>query len=117
MSVSVEQQVLDLINARRINCTPLRFNTKLQKAALDRSTDNAQNNRLVHTNLGIIEPVYGYHWNAIAENIAFGQQTAQEVVNAWMNSPAHKANILNCTYQDTGIAKVGNYWTQIFGKQ
>ena len=114
--ITIEQQVLTLINARRANCTPLVINAKLQKAAIDRSTINYNNGTLVHTDLNIIGAVYGYSWSALAENIASGQTTAEQVVTGWMNSSGHRANIVNCTYTETGISRVGNYWTQIFGK-
>ena len=114
--IPIEQQVLTLINAQRANCTPLVINAKLQKAAIDRSNINAQNGTLVHTDLNIIGTVYGYSWSALAENIAAGQTTAPQVVQSWMNSKGHKENIVNCTYTETGISRVGNYWTQVFGK-
>ena len=114
--IPIEQQVLTLINARRANCTPLVINAKLQKAAIDRSTINAKNNTLIHTDLNTIGTIYGYSWSALAENIAAGQTTAPQVVQSWMNSKGHKENIVNCTYTETGISRVGNYWTQVFGK-
>lgn len=62
----------------------------------------------------------GYKFSAAAENIAMGQQTPAAVMDAWMNSPGHKANILNCDYTEMGLGyAVGNgspYWTQDFGK-
>src|SRR5205814_8113303 len=61
----------------------------------------------------------GYRWSAAAENIAAGQQTPAKVMEAWMNSPGHRANILNCGYVNIGIGlAVGGrtpYWTQDFG--
>ena len=64
---------------------------------------------------------FGLRFSAAAENIAYGQRTAQEVVNAWMNSPGHRANILSRSYTQTGVgaAKKANgtlYWTQMFMK-
>lgn len=114
--IPIEQQTLTLINRQRANCTPLVINAKLQRAAVDRSTINNKNGTLVHTDLTVIGTLYGYSWSALAENIASGQTTAEQVVNGWMNSKGHRENILNCTYTETGISKVGNYWTQIFGK-
>ena len=52
------------------------------------------------------------------ENIASGQKSASEVVNAWMNSPGHRANILNSSYSRIGSASVNIdgtlYWVQLF---
>jgi uncharacterized protein YkwD len=67
--------------------------------------------------------VAGYTpWRALAENIAAGQPTPQEVVNAWMASTGHRTNILNATYRDTGVGVAfggtyGIYWVQEFGAQ
>ncbi|MEK8172713.1 CAP domain-containing protein [Streptomyces sp. M19] len=53
------------------------------------------------------------------ENIARGQATAQAVMDSWMNSPGHRANILNCEYRTLGVgahfAPDGPWWTQDFG--
>ncbi|GLZ53290.1 CAP domain-containing protein [Actinomycetospora sp. NBRC 106378] len=51
------------------------------------------------------------------ENIAYGQKDAQAVMTAWMNSPGHRANILNCTFTRIGLGLAGtrNYWVQDFG--
>jgi uncharacterized protein YkwD len=62
-----------------------------------------------------------YRWQAFAENVAFGQRTAAEVVNGWMQSSGHRANIMNATYTEmgAGYARDPNgrsYWVQVFGK-
>lgn len=51
------------------------------------------------------------------ENIAQGQRDAQAVMTAWMNSPGHRANILNCKFTRIGLGLAGtrNYWVQNFG--
>jgi uncharacterized protein YkwD len=63
----------------------------------------------------------GYRWSTYAENIARGQQTAADVMQAWMNSPGHRANILNCSVEETGLGvhegDGGPWWTQVFGTQ
>ena len=64
---------------------------------------------------------YGLRFSAAGENIAYGQRTPQEVMNAWMNSAGHRANILNpsYTYIGVGVAKTSSgviYWTQEFVK-
>ncbi len=53
-----------------------------------------------------------------AENIAKGYQTAQEVMDGWMKSDGHKANILNCSLKTIGVSVDANgyYWTQDFGR-
>ena len=54
--------------------------------------------------------------NSAGENIAKGYATPQAVVNGWMNSSGHRANILNASYTHIGVGYVagGNYWTQMF---
>ena len=58
----------------------------------------------------------GIRWNAVGENIAMGQTTPQQVVNSWMNSPGHRANILSASYRQIGVGfcPQGNIWTQMF---
>ncbi|HEY9661942.1 MAG TPA: CAP domain-containing protein, partial [Allocoleopsis sp.] len=58
----------------------------------------------------------GYRWSSIAENIAHGQQTPEDVVNSWMNSSGHRANLLNPAYQDIGVGFANGYWTQVFAR-
>ena len=59
---------------------------------------------------------FGISYRSAAENIAKGQSTPQQVVNAWMNSQGHRANILNKNYTHIGVGyvKSGNIWTQMF---
>lgn len=61
---------------------------------------------------------YKIKWTAIGENIAKGQKSPQEVVEAWMNSPGHRANILNSNFNQIGVGVVQSggyyYWTQLF---
>lgn len=60
----------------------------------------------------------GVSYLRAGENIAYGQKSASEVVNAWMNSPGHRANILNSSYSRIGSASVNIdgtlYWVQLF---
>ena len=59
---------------------------------------------------------FGITYKSAGENIAMGQKTPKEVVQAWMNSEGHRANILNGSYTHIGVGYVanGNYWTQEF---
>ena len=61
---------------------------------------------------------FGITYTAAGENIANGQRTAAEVMNSWMNSSGHRANILNSAYNQIGVGvardKNGNlFWTQM----
>lgn len=120
-------QLLQLVNqARNQNgAPPLSYNTKLTLAAGKHSQDMAARNYFSHTapqpapnGAAMSERATnaGYQWSQIAENIASGQTTVQAVFNSWMNSPGHKANILNPAYAEMGIGRAGNLWTQMFGK-
>ena len=62
---------------------------------------------------------FGISFRSAGENIAKGQSTPQAVVNAWMNSSGHRANILNVSYNKIGVGYVsdGKYWTQMFIRQ
>ena len=59
---------------------------------------------------------FGISYKSAGENIAQGQRTPEEVVQAWMNSAGHRANILNSGFTHIGVGYVesGNYWTQEF---
>jgi uncharacterized protein YkwD len=63
----------------------------------------------------------GYRWQRLGENIAAGQPTSAEVVHDWMDSPRHRANLLDPSFREIGVAVVpgagpyGVYWVQLFG--
>jgi uncharacterized protein YkwD len=121
-------QVLSLTNAERakVGCKALTANSKLTSAAQAHSADMAANNYFDHNSQDGKTPFdrmkdAGYSFSAAAENIAMGQLTPAAVMSAWMNSPGHKANILNCTYTQIGVGYAKDksgapYWTQDFGK-
>lgn len=129
-----EQEVLKLTNEfRQRNGRPLlSIDQNLDKAA-DLHTQNMANRDFFsHTGKDGSKPwdrakKAGYESGTIGENIAAGYTTPQSVVNGWINSPGHKANMLNATYNeigighyllqnDTGKVNYRNYWTQLFGK-
>lgn len=117
------QQVIDLTNAQRTkNGLPaLKHDTQLSGVAQKKSADMAQNNYFSHTSPTYGSPFdmmrdFGVTYKSAGENIAQGQRTPQEVVNAWMNSEGHRKNILsaNFTHIGVGYEKSGNHWTQMF---
>jgi uncharacterized YkwD family protein len=117
------QQVIDLTNAQRSkNGLPaLKADTQLSGVAQKKSVDMAQNNYFSHTSPTYGSPFdmmrdMGVTYKSAGENIAQGQRTPQEVVNAWMNSEGHRKNILsgNFTHIGVGYEKSGNHWTQMF---
>ncbi|HBJ00567.1 MAG TPA: hypothetical protein DDY89_06285, partial [Lysinibacillus sp.] len=94
---------------------------KLMAAAREKSQDMQSNNYFSHTSPTFGSPfdrmkALGIAYKSAGENIAQGQRSPQEVVQAWMDSPGHRANILNgkFTHIGVGYVKSGNYWTQQF---
>ncbi len=118
-----EGEVIRLVNEqrRKHGLKELVYNWELSRVARYKSQDMKVNGYFSHTS-----PVYGTPFQMIksfgiayksaGENIARGQSSPQAVVNAWMNSSGHRANILNASFTEIGVGYVaeGNYWTQMF---
>lgn len=118
-----EQQVVDLTNQERAkNGLPaLKVDVALSKVAREKSLDMQKNNYFSHTSPTYGSPFdmmkqFGITYKAAGENIAKGQRSPEEVVNAWMNSEGHRKNILSSNFTHIGVGYVaeGNYWTQQF---
>ncbi|MEU9477436.1 CAP domain-containing protein [Streptomyces sp. NPDC048191] len=117
-------RVVQLVNAERakVGCHPLTVNSELTKAAQAHSADMAAHRNMSHTGSDGSSPGdritrAGYSWSSYGENIAYGYATPEQVMTGWMNSPGHRANILNCSFKEIGVAlaQPGSYWTQDFG--
>ncbi|WP_406441017.1 CAP domain-containing protein [Streptomyces sp. NBC_00631] len=121
----VEAEVLKLVNVERakVGCSALSANSSLTGLAEAFSDDMAARDFFDHT-----DPDGKTPWDRAAaagisnlggENIARGQATAQAVMDAWMNSAGHRANILNCDFKTLGVGvhfgEGGPWWTQDFG--
>ncbi|BCJ66950.1 CAP domain-containing protein [Polymorphospora rubra] len=123
---SQEEQVVAIVNQRRAEagCGAVRTNANLAKAARLHSEDQAAHSRMSHEGSNGSSPWQraeqaGYQ-RAISENVAAGYRTPAAVMEGWMNSPGHRANILNCDAKaiGMGIARSADgtiYWTQMFG--
>ncbi|MFE6271518.1 sigma-70 family RNA polymerase sigma factor [Streptomyces goshikiensis] len=122
----VAGQVIALVNKERAaaGCGPLTENSQLRSAAQGHSDDMAARNFFDHTNPDGADPgkrvtAAGYRWSTYGENIARGQQNADSVMDSWMKSPGHRANILNCAFKEIGVGihqgAGGPWWTQNFG--
>lgn len=105
-----EAEVLALTNAerRKVGCPNLNANATLTAVARDHSADMIARNYFSHTSpdgttMSDRVNASGYRWRGLAENIAAGQGTPQQVVTAWMNSAGHRTNILNCAHVDLGV--------------
>lgn len=125
---ALEQKVIDLVNQQRAyNGLPaLKANWEVSRVARYKSQDMIDKRYFAHQSPTYGSPFnmmenFGIRFSAAGENIAYGQRTPQEVMNSWMNSPGHRSNILNRTYNQigVGVAKSSNgtfYWTQMFIK-
>lgn len=134
-TTSYNQQVVDAINTQRKNNgkPALVVNSDLTEAAIKHNQLMSQCAKtsgktpcFKHTVTSLNEPGLmsrisntGYNPQAVAENIAWGYSTPTAVVNAWMNSSGHRANILSSTYLEIGCSYInssGLWWTCDFGK-
>ncbi|MEG2539426.1 MAG: CAP domain-containing protein [Clostridium sp.] len=124
-TLSIEKQVFDIVNKERVKAglKPLVLDAKISDVARIKSQDMADNNYFSHTSPTYGSPFdmmkkFGIKYGYAGENIAKGQPTAASVMEAWMNSPGHRANILSTNFGKIGIGyvKAGNttYWTQMF---
>ncbi|MEU5968014.1 CAP domain-containing protein [Streptomyces globisporus] len=122
---SARSEVLALVNQERakVGCSPLSTSAPLTSLAQNFSEDMADRGFFDHT-----DPDGDTPWDRAAqagvqglaaENIARGQADAQAVMEGWMNSEGHRANILNCDYKTVGIGvhegSGGPWWVQNFG--
>jgi uncharacterized protein YkwD len=123
---AAETEVLKLVNDERakVGCSPVAASSALSDLAQAFSEDMATRDFFDHTDPSGLSP-----WDRAAkagitslggENIARGQADAAAVMEAWMNSPGHRANILKPDFTHIGIGHAtgslaGTYWTQLFG--
>lgn len=125
----LEQRVLTLTNRERVahGCAPLRERYTLRRSSRVHTVRMARYNTMSHQLPG--EAPFttritraGYTpWRLVAENVARGFDSAAAVVEAWMKSPGHRRNILNCRLRDLGVGVVSSggqlWWTQNFGRR
>ena len=123
------QAVLELVNAERTGqgLEPLVLDVRLWASAQAHTLDMTSGDFLSHTGSDGSSPgdritAAGYPWTGWSENVAAGQTTAEAVVQAWMNSPGHRDNILRESSEHVGIGygfdagtTYGHYWTMNFG--
>src|SRR5690625_957430 len=119
------KQVAELTNAARLEggLKALALDNDLTEAAQLKSDDMAQNGYFSHQSPTYGSPFdlmnqVGINYSSAAENIAAGQRTPEQVVNSWLNSEGHRANILDpdMTHIGVGYNSNGHYWTQMFIK-
>lgn len=123
---SYEAQVVELVNKERAaqGLPALKFNAELSKVAEAKAADLRDKNYFSHTSPTYGSPFdmmksFGIRYTAAGENIAKGYMNPTSVMNGWMNSPGHKANILNSNFTEIGVGYVSGsngsgYWVQMF---
>ena len=128
VDLAPQEQMVLLINQRRAEagCGPVRADERLAQAAGAHSADMAAQAYFSHTSLDGSSPWdrakrAGYAWPS-AENIAAGNASAEATMDQLMNSPGHRANILNCAHKAVGVGRASGgpyryYWTQLFGSR
>ncbi|VIF78113.1 sporulation protein [Clostridioides difficile] len=121
-----QKEVVDLVNIERSKAglNPLTLDSSISNVATKKSQDMIDNNYFSHNSPTYGSPFdmlkkFGISYKTAGENIAMGQKTPKEVVNAWMNSEGHRKNIMNPNFSKIGVGvaqKSGGsiYWTQIF---
>lgn len=125
IGTATERKVVRLVNKERAKagCKALRTDRRLRKAAYLHSRDMGVHHYFDHNSRDGRTPwdrikAQGYKFPS-AENIAAGQRTPASVMDAWMHSEGHRANILNCDYKAIGVGvwkgSGAPIWTQDFG--
>ncbi|SFO43273.1 CAP domain-containing protein [Nitrosospira briensis] len=133
------RQVLNLVNTARAKAracgnthykaaSPLHWSAELGAAALAHSRDMAEHDRFGHTGsdgstVATRASDEGYVWRSIGENVAAGKAEPEQLVNGWLSSSGHCANIMNGSFTEMGAAYAVNpksdtviFWTQVFGR-
>jgi uncharacterized protein YkwD len=123
---TLQSDITRLTNAQRTThgCAAVTVNAQLTTAAVGHSAWMARTGTFSHTGAAgstfVARSRAAGFARPAGENIAWGYRSAAEVVNAWMKSPGHRANILNCASKTVGVGAVRNavgapYYTQVFG--
>ncbi|MGE3180776.1 MAG: CAP domain-containing protein [Phycisphaerae bacterium] len=125
----LRDQILQRVNWERsaAGLNPVRRNATLEAQAEQYACEMIHYDFFAHDNPATGSTLrdraeqFGYNYLTIGENLAGGQETAQEAMDGWMNSPGHRANILNPDFEELGVGiraggDYGMYWVQEFGK-
>lgn len=113
-----ETKLLELHNIQRElkGRVSLKFDSYLNNYATNHAKWMASRNWMKHSDVSVLLGKY----STSGENIAWNQRSEEEVMNAWMNSSGHRANILNRNFNSAGFGKIPNskqepYWCTVFG--
>lgn len=118
-----QNQVAQLVNAERAKngLPPMKHRADLQNVAQKKAMDMINSNYFSHTSPNYGSPfdmmkTFGISYQSAGENIAKGQTTPQQVMNSWMNSSGHRANILSRDFNAIGVGFYHGAWVQMFIK-
>ena len=126
--ITQQREILNLVNAERKKngLKELTLSHTLNGIAGEKAFDMKEKNYFSHTSPTYGSPFemlqhFGVKYSYAGENIASGQKTSKEVMQSWLNSSGHRANILNPNYTELGVGYVeggtyGTYWVQLFIK-
>lgn len=111
----------ELVNQHRLDvgCGPLLWHTGVAEVAQAHSADMVARDFFAHTNPDGASPFdrlteAGIEYSLGAENIAYGYPDAVSVLQGWLDSPGHRANIENCALEEHGVGLEGTHWTHLF---
>ena len=118
-----QAQVAKLVNAERAKngLAPLTHRADLSNVAQKKAEDMINSNYFSHTSPNYGSPfdmmkTFGIVYSSAGENIAKGQTTPEQVMNSWMNSSGHRANILSQDFNTIGVGFHHGAWVQMFIK-
>jgi uncharacterized protein YkwD len=102
-----------------VGCAALRWDGPTAAVAQAHAEDMVRRDFFSHTNPDGQTPfdrlrAAGVTYMAAAENIAYGYSTGAGVLEGWLGSTGHRANIENCAYTHHGVGKAGTHWTHLF---
>lgn len=130
-NTAYEARIIELVNEQRAahGLPPMKFNASLTDAARYHAADMSQDDYFNHqtqdrSNGTLVKvcnwsdrlKVYYTIYSGLAENIAVGYSSPENVMDGWMNSAGHRANILG-SYREIGVGFYNNYWVQDFGNR
>lgn len=118
---SFEEEIVRLVNIERASAglSPLLHRADIKSVAEKKAADLINSNYFSHTSPNYGTPfqmlkTFGISYKTAGENIAKGQKSPKEVMNSWMNSSGHRANILNGNYNGIGVGYYQGAWVQLF---
>lgn len=101
--------------------SPVQWNGRLERAAEGHTMDMVMHGYFAHvgsdgSTVGTRVSRVGYDWRRVGENLAHAYRPANEVVQLWLDSPGHCANLMHPGYSEMGVSEHDGYWTQVFGR-